>query len=413
MKKSNEDILMETWPSINLGCTKELSSGATGTGYKVCDHGCKQCRIAKVGKFEGALDPLEAAFDYNANEVVKGTPYKYLVSKFIDFVRTPDHREVLYSEFNDNHGDMESFMSTRWQTIEVSQFASLLLEIFATLDYLHTHMGFLHMDLKLDNVLVIDATPESRFPLGDGTRVQRAPGVKYSAMVIDYGNGYARADSSRTFEGKIWPNSEIYAAGSTDFAGKCYYPAFDVIRLFFWLYEIRNTCSPKLSAFIEKCTDLMFNGHIDALSRYRNRYYMLDKDGCVVMKKLIDEGNIILRTYGEACWHICNTPGSDCTLASGPSAPPAPSAPARPASGKRKTSHPAAPFASPTARQKSKTKVQLLASPLKSPHKKRRKNICNSFFCSANSLSAGQISKRRRQKKGIYSIENASMSRYR
>lgn len=403
----SEEILKNI-QGLDHTCLQRLSSGATGTAFKVCreNTNCVDCLIAKVGHKPGDLDELEAAFDKSANTAVKGTEYEPLVSKFAGFSVTPEGIQILSSFYNANFGDMKDFMSSRWATISVPQFASLLIEIFATLDFLFQKIGFVHMDLKLDNVLIIPGTNNRELNLGDGLKATLPDNMNYSAMVIDYGNGYSSKDSAREFKGAVLDNSTAYDV-TTEFQGACYYPGFDVFRFFYTVTQNEYRMSQPLLRFWQEARKKVFSGFYDQLAkRTLPRYGMLSGDGCYFLTTLMQSGSMFV-DYEWAAWYIANTPGSGCEI-------------------ETLKLH-ISPASSKGSKGSKASKEDLEAAELLNALRPSRQSSnqsskspttrqINKLIASRlnMNLSAGRKkSHRRSEKKRVNSVKNASMSRYR
>ena len=294
-------------------CLRLLGAGRSSTAFKVCydNTNCSRCLISKVGHKPGDLDELEVALQRSATIAAKGTDYENLVSKFAGYVKTPEGIQILNSFYRDNYGDMDNFMSPNWAKISVPQFASFLVEIFSTLDFLFKKIGFIHMDLKLDNVLIIDGSVHRVLTFGDGKRATM-PYMPYSAMVIDFGNAYSWKDSARQYRGKQYNNSDIYGPES-EFKGSCTFPGFDVFRFFHIISLYETRMSLELRTFWTEAKKKVFAGFYESLVALMNpKYGMLSRDGCRLMLNLINYG--IMIDYESAVMHICNTTGSGCSI---------------------------------------------------------------------------------------------------
>jgi serine/threonine protein kinase len=274
--------VLKKLPNLDQNCMRKLGSGSSSDAFKVChiNTNCTKCFIAKVGHKPDYIDPVEAAISKHATEAVKGTDYEHLVPKFWSYGETKDGIQILSSVYTDNYGDMVDFMKTKWAWLSVPQFASLLVEIFCTLDFLFKKIGVIHMDLKLENVLIINGTFNRVLTFGDGKRAILPVNMRYSAMVIDYGNAYSWKDSTREFKGEVLDNSPIYGSES-EFKGACYFSGFDVFRFFYNLSVFEPYMNASLLKFWHELKKKVFSGFYDELVKVMNpAYSMLSREGC-------------------------------------------------------------------------------------------------------------------------------------
>ena len=284
-------------------CSRLLGSGANGSVYKVCDDAaCTQnCVVQKKG---AGVDAVEVALARSAYDLVKDSYYALHVLQFVSAISNPalPNTYILTSRYQPNAGTLQD--AQRVGALGVAQLTASLVQIFATLDYMYTRRGsgFLHMDLKPANILMV---PWPRGPSGAADapefleiaslrRVIRVPPVVFWAVLIDYGNAYERKSGAG--------RTDIY--GAPPFGEACYAPAFDIFRLLAALYlnftQLNLPAQTLFTAVAAWCFGGWSSFQTLMTPRFMlKQYTMLNGEGCRVVARLIREGVCPLRTYAS------------------------------------------------------------------------------------------------------------------
>lgn len=129
-----------------------LGEGAYGTVHKICDN--KNCYASKTFKDED--DDRYTYTEYVqektmlelVNQTLKGTQFHSFIVKPV----STKEKRTINTEFDSNTIGTLS----KLKNIDLPQMKVFLIEIFGTLDYLYETRSILHMDLKSQNIIVVN-----------------------------------------------------------------------------------------------------------------------------------------------------------------------------------------------------------------------------------------------------------------
>lgn len=288
-------------------CSKKLGSGNNGAVYKVCAN--SECKACVAVKFGAHVHDYEGTFTRIISNATQGTPFEPHVQRFVSMLDINTAKSgpqpLIFTRLEANSGDMYGAKS-----IPHDVFLGLMVQIFATLNYLHVKTGFLHMDMKTDQILLANGSKEEVLPnvgaggsgprgsqtgaaggsgsAGGRPRAFRVPMMPLRAVLLDYGNGH---------DGKT-EDSKIYDVQS-DYRGRCYIPSFDIIRLFDDLDGVR--VGPQTKHFIREWRNFVFGGWFAKLtsSKYMDSYHTSTAPACDLMAKLAQDGTIKTKTFTQ------------------------------------------------------------------------------------------------------------------
>jgi serine/threonine protein kinase len=315
-------------PKFVRRCSKKLGEGNSGAATKECyNPDCTNCRVVKKSLDDDYVSFFrEAAIDDRLQTAAKKSKaYEKLVPKFYSFFNNAHKRQTIETSWNPNEGDFKTFLDREFMVINRPQFARFLAQIFCTLAFLHKEVGFVHMDLKCDNVLIItddehfessEIAYENHLPLAyDGKNFMLdLPYGPQSAMVIDFGNGFTDDFVYRNF---IIEKTNIYSKG-TEFGGECDFQAFDAFRLFVNIYDMMKSyhIEPAFAEFfirlVGKIFGKFFMKTLHDKTSYNKGYQMLNAKGCKELKEFMSLNGQI--TYASVAYTIATLPGSGITL---------------------------------------------------------------------------------------------------
>ena len=313
-------------------CQKSLGEGAHGSAEKQCfDDACTNCRVIKTSLYNDKDSFLrEAALDDALQIAVIGTPYEKLVPKFYMY-EDRGTQQVIETSWNPNVGNMEAYLKKHAHTMTPQTFARLLAQIFSTLAFLHEKIGFRHMDLKCDNVLIvnnnepfvfasvgpqiIDSLPITAEVDGEYKNINlNLPYSNVSAMIIDFGNSDVK--KGLTYRGIPVQEEDIYIKGSV-FDGQCNFQAFDVFRMIADIYNIFKNfrAKPTFYPILEKLKTTIFGDFFDKTfnnsKSYIEDFRMLNSTGCRQLKSYMSLHGVI--TYASVAKIIADIPEGGIT----------------------------------------------------------------------------------------------------
>lgn len=272
-------------------CTKRLGAeSANGKVFRVCDGPrCTKCSALKIPNHDS--DDTEADILGIVRSATSTAP-AILAHTLQGLSKSASGQGAIETEL---------LKSGKWHTyhdlirkgpkgcISKTNLCIFMVQVFATLDYLHRHAdGLLHMDLKFDQFVLLPwpkAKPVDILPSSTSGTVWVLPRpAKYAVwpVLIDFGNAYTNGTGDP---------GKIYDKGS-NFKGQCYSVGFDAFRLLAYFYNKRNKPAFTVSAkkFIETLCFDMYGGEKNFLKLFYDTtfsdwmmssgYGMLTANGC-------------------------------------------------------------------------------------------------------------------------------------
>jgi hypothetical protein len=230
-------------------CTKKLGSGTSGVVYRFCtDKECKHCFAAKYASF--AKDEVHRLrlIEY----ATRTSPYRHHINRIVKAypLNATDYLIVLEQLLPVQSSAPTFLQALKFMT--VFDLKVCLIQLFATLAYLHTHVeDFVHMDLHLGNVYMI-AWPfhTETLPTQIGPFV--LPKTKFFPVLIDYGHSYTTSE----------PNAQLWGPGS-EYAF-CAHPKYDIYKLL--ALHLLPISTGETRAFLTRLISFCFDGLLpDAL----------------------------------------------------------------------------------------------------------------------------------------------------
>lgn len=202
--------------SLYSHCTKRLGSGETGTVYRFCmDKDCKNCFAVKYASYaEDEVNRLRLIELVSRNSVYRNHVNLILKAYPLNSV---DYLIVL--EQLKGASSKISTLAHAFSSFTLHEFQICLIQIFATLAFLHDHAeDFVHMDLHLDNIF-ISAWPgaSERLPTSLGTFALSS--TRFYPILIDYGHSSTTSDPNL----QLWGPKSKYA--------NCVSPSYDIYKL--------------------------------------------------------------------------------------------------------------------------------------------------------------------------------------
>ena len=230
---TREEIIEE----INKNdCRILQQQGVHGKVFRICEFisPCGNCYAIKIGDIEREeYDINEQAFD-----VLQGTKGEGCVAKPVRYITSttagyPNNAIMIMQFIQSPIQTKNFFMST---TPEV--FLLVQIQLFKVLYILSQKIpGFLHMDLKFDNIKIIEGLDTEEYldlEINADTKLSlRIPPHTPSVVLLDFGLSVKKIHGSYS--------SEIFDI--PPFNRECYHEYFDVVR---WLSNLR---SPKMMDF--------------------------------------------------------------------------------------------------------------------------------------------------------------------
>ena len=223
-------------------CTKKLGSGTSGVVYRFCtDRDCKHCFAAKYASFSRDEVHRLRLIEY----ATRGSPYQHHINRIVKAYPLNETDYLIVLE------QLVPVMSCSTllhalQKMSLTELKICLIQIFATLAFLHTHVEkFVHMDLHLANVYMI-AWPFQRevLPTDVGTFV--LPKTRWFPVLIDYGHSYTTSE----------PNAQLWSEPS-EYAG-CARPKYDVYKLL--VLHLLPLSTGDIRAFLVRLIVFCFGG---------------------------------------------------------------------------------------------------------------------------------------------------------
>jgi serine/threonine protein kinase len=259
-------------------CATFLGSGASARDgvYKVCfDTACKRCVALKLS----TLGFQEARIHIAIQEAVRSSVYSSHVAQLL-------YARAIAESKTEQYAIVTRFVEGRKTLydvaprLSVSDLEMLLVQIFQTLSFLHSRIrGFVHMDLKTDNIAIVTASGTET--LGPW----RLPNLRVSAVILDFGHSVSRA----------YPDEGLYGK-STEYYG-CTKPVYDIFKLLFGIRELVRGAS---AAFIKDLFEFCFGTQrpFPLQKPYFNPYYHLPQTaGCNILPNLSYESVLRHRAF--------------------------------------------------------------------------------------------------------------------
>ncbi len=244
-------------------CVKNLGRGAHGKADREClcdskdlTSSCENCKgPCVVVKYSDEDTSKEGHACKVISDAVKGTPYENNFLKFVSYdpivadrysdgeIKTVIKNSKLVTEdLGPGAVDAEKFIA-KLGVLTKFTLQCYFVQIFAALDFAFEKAGFLHMDLKPANTVILErATVTPYMDLGGKMRYWRSP---FLVVIIDYGEAALvdpRAERDHEVEkpsirmaSAYFPlKSEHYDRMWRDeWNGFCYTRAFDAFRLIY------------------------------------------------------------------------------------------------------------------------------------------------------------------------------------
>lgn len=196
-------------------CTEDLSTSSSAKVYRYCtEASCKHCFAVKF-----ARDANEEIYMLKYLQLAtNGTPFARHV---VQFVKSYPMDTILSAVIVTEHvtpisPGIRDVADLFEREISVQEGSVLLIQIFATLDWLHIHAdGFVHMDLHLGNV-AMTSWPKTLYDERLTTRAGTftIPRQRYWPVLLDVGNSYTTRFKNKKLYGLnspcTLPKSDIY-----------------------------------------------------------------------------------------------------------------------------------------------------------------------------------------------------------
>lgn len=200
-------------------CATFLGTGASARDgvYKVCfDSSCKRCVALKLA----TLGFQEARIHIAIEKAVSNTIYSAHIAQLLYARAIAESKTEQYAIVT-RYVEGKKTLYDIGPSLAVRDLEMLLIQIFQTLSFLHSRIrGFVHMDLKTDNVAIVKTTgTESLGPW-------KLTSLRYSAVILDFGHSVSRS----------YPDEDLYGR-STEYYG-CTKPVYDIFKLLFGLREL-------------------------------------------------------------------------------------------------------------------------------------------------------------------------------
>ena len=201
--------------SLYNHCTKRLGAGETGAVYRFCtDKECRKCFAVKYASY--------AEDEVNRLRLVEAVTRKSVYRSHVNLILkayplNSSETLIVLEELKGVSGI--STLSQAFALMTVAEVQVCLLQIFATLAFLHEKADrFVHMDLHLENIFITSwpvLSEDLPTPLGSF----RLSATRFYPVLIDYGHSYTTGE----------PNRELWGPGSK--YANCASPVYDIYKL--------------------------------------------------------------------------------------------------------------------------------------------------------------------------------------
>ena len=266
-----------------------MGSGTFGKVEKVCQNkNCTECFAVKT--FFVSENLVNQSFnDYSyeryltnkVHSVLKGTQFVFFISNPVTTSKLQKQGNVLITEYFEN-----ALQKNLKLTIEDIQ--AMFIEIFGTLDYLWTRHKILHMDLKVDNIIVTLKKSTEKIPKEINFKEfsVEIPESKLVTKIIDWGLSVDL--NSKKYVDTVFDKTE------REIQGQCYSPFFDTTH---FLESFKN-----LSPLIDSKGKLFIKDIISWIYGTRSNFTSLKKrqvNECLTAKAQIKSGILKLKNFRQ------------------------------------------------------------------------------------------------------------------
>lgn len=306
---TREEIIVE----INKNdCRILQQEGVHGKVYRICEFisPCGNCYAIKIGDIERE----EYEINQQAYQVLQGTRGEGCVAKPVRYISSTTagypNNAIMIMQFIQSPIQTENFFKS--STPEI--FLLVQIQLFKVLNILSQKIpGFLHMDLKFDNLKIIEGLDTEEYlelDINAHTKVSlRIPPHTPRVVLLDFGISVKKIHGS-------------YSSGIFDippFNRECYHEYFDVVR---WLSNLRY---PKMMDFrffvglnmFGKTQSLFPNWffkpqsyieHLFTQKKYFDVHVgMLTGLGCVIAPRLLNKTKLGYKAFLQNCIIYGNT----------------------------------------------------------------------------------------------------------
>lgn len=267
-----------------------MGSGAYGKVEKLClKSNCTSCVAIKTFyEKENLPDQTFSDFTYEkyltnkVNGALKGTQFHNFITKPVNL---KNYTNELVTEFYDNN--VFSTLKKHKQTLSVNDLQAFFIEVFGTLDYLWTNHKILHMDLKIDNLIVTFKTTE-KVPREIKFKdfLVEIPSTKIIVKIIDWGLSVDLL--SKKYVDLIFNKEE------KDFQGQCYLPFFDLTHFLYDCRELYNVCDSNGKQFLNDLILWIYGSKTNYVSFKKKQVRE-----CIKAKEQIKKGTLKLKEFRD------------------------------------------------------------------------------------------------------------------